>query len=488
MWREGNEILHAQSRYSRNLALARLGVIPFFLLAIAVVWVWTRRLYGESAALVAVLLFTTLPPVLGHAGMATTDVPLMGTFASALLAFSLCRRRMNLTRGALLGLSAALAILAKFSALVFLPAAALALVLCRWLLRRAEDSPRVESWGRTLKVAGVALLAAVLTIWAGYRFSVAPLSRASERPHRTIDRFLGATGKAHEVGYAIAENTPIPAPAFLMGLNRIRSLGSVGRESYLLGEIRQTGWWYYFPVAVGVKTPIPFLILALIGFGLLGHEAWKNKDVHMLEPAAVAAAVMVACVSSTVNIGVRHILPIYPFLAVLAGFAVLRLWKMVRYSILTRVAALGLLASQLGSSAVAHPDYLAYFNPLAGAHPDRVLVDSDLDWGQDLLRLSAELRQRGIQSLSIAYNGSADLDRHDLPPHRRLLPYEPTTGWIAISERKLKMGEGVPPFQGYSWLNAHEPVAVVGRSIRIYFIPESPREGPAAASMPGSDL
>jgi hypothetical protein len=131
----------------------------------------------------------------------------------------------------------------------------------------------------------------------------------------------------------------------------------------------------------------------------------------------------------------------------------------------------GLLVWQLGSSLAAHPDYLAYFNELAGKHPERILVDSDLDWGQDLLRLVEELRARHVERVAIAYNGSADLSRHGLPAFRPLVPHQPTTGWIAISEMRLKIGEGRPPYDEFAWLEAYEPVARVGRSIRLYYVP-----------------
>jgi hypothetical protein len=117
------------------------------------------------------------------------------------------------------------------------------------------------------------------------------------------------------------------------------------------------------------------------------------------------------------------------------------------------------------SSARAHPDYLAYFNELAGARPERVLVDSDLDWGQDLRRLTATLQRRGIDTLSVRLFGSADLRRHDLPVFRVLPPYQPATGWIAVSELMLRTSDR------FTWLKAYEPVERVGKSIRLYHIP-----------------
>jgi hypothetical protein len=131
------------------------------------------------------------------------------------------------------------------------------------------------------------------------------------------------------------------------------------------------------------------------------------------------------------------------------------------------------------SSIRAHPDYLAYFNELAGQHPERILIDSDLDWGQDLLRLSSALQQRHVEEVSIAYAGSAELDlrQFDLPSFRILAPYEKTRGWIAISLLRLKTGGFGLPDDSFWWLEAYKPVCLVGRSIRLYYVPDlAPKE------------
>jgi len=109
---------------------------------------------------------------------------------------------------------------------------------------------------------------------------------------------------------------------------------------------------------------------------------------------------------------------------------------------------------------------------LAGRHPERVLVVTDLDWGQDLLRLASVLRERKIDSVTLVYHGNAELSRHNLPPWKKLQPCQPATGWIAIDLQTLKMGFPKRPSHGYAWLESYQPVAVVGKSIRLYFIPQ----------------
>jgi hypothetical protein len=473
MWKQGDDILMAPGRYQHVLALARLGVLPFLLLAAFVVWNWTRRRFGDAAAILAAGLFTTTPPVLAHAGLATTDMPLTATVVVAFAAFTGFLLQPTAARATALGCAVGLATLAKFSALLFLPACAVALLAWRWLLlrrRRRTDSPGQSlPWWRGLAVFA---LSAALTVWAGYRFAVGPITRLADRPHVAIDRVVGGSGSLHDVAYTAVESFPVPAPELFHGLALLSSKGATGHEGYLLGQTRQTGWWYYFPVALGAKTPIPFLILIAFGVVYLLRRSWREVDWVIGAPVVAAAAILLVCLPSRINIGLRHILPIYPFLAVIGGVGALRLWTAAKSKVVA-VGVVALMAWQLIASIHAHPDYLAYFNELASQHPEEVLIDSDLDWGQDLWRLSAALRERHIDALSLVYAGSPGLDLHQfgLPPFHALAPYEHATGWVAISLLRLKAGGLGYPVDSYRWLDAYKPQVQVGRSIWLYDVP-----------------
>jgi hypothetical protein len=144
---------------------------------------------------------------------------------------------------------------------------------------------------------------------------------------------------------------------------------------------------------------------------------------------------------------VRHVLIAYPLLAIGAGQALHQAWRHWRAP-LARVALAALLAWQLATLVFAYPDYLAYFNAFAGDHPERILVDSDLDWGgQDLRRLEQVLARRGVRQLWLGYKGTADLAREPLPPFTPLRPGQPVSGWVAITMLTLQENP-----DGYGWL------------------------------------
>jgi hypothetical protein len=118
---------------------------------------------------------------------------------------------------------------------------------------------------------------------------------------------------------------------------------------------------------------------------------------------------------------------------------------------------------------MAHPDYLAYFNGFASRHPEKVLCESDLDWGQDLYRLRDALRAHGVNQVAIRYFGTAPLDRAGLPPHRELSPSTPSSGWAAISLHALVMENAENG--SFEWLKQYQPVERVGKSIYLYRLP-----------------
>jgi hypothetical protein len=461
VWLEGNAILHAGDRYDRNLSLARMGVLPFFILATVVVFAWGRRVGGAPAAIGASLLFTTLPPVLGHAGIATTDMAAAATIALATYCAIRWLEQPTPGRSLLLGVAVAAALLSKFSALLFLPAAAVAVAVVRWPARQAGRPPPPKP--RRTSGLRAAYLTALVAVWAGYRFDVGPLTPAAGAQ---VEADPGATDALGRLAAA-----PIyPAPALFEGVGQLAAKNRAGHKSYLLGEVRETGWWYFFPVALAVKTPLPFLLLCAVGAIAAVRAPPGDHRRSQLLPPAIALAILLACLPSRINIGVRHVLPLYPFLAVTAGLGLAHLVRSRRAVPL--VGAALLLGWHLVSSARTHPDYLAYFNELAGSRPERILVDSDLDSGQDLKRLADTLRARKIPSVWLAYAGSATVAEHGLPPVRWLEPHQPASGWVAASLYSLKLGSlGHPGHDDFAWLERHTPVARIGRSILLYYVP-----------------
>ena len=468
---EGNRLLAANGAYERNLSLARLGIVPFFVAVCLVVAFWGQATFGQSAGLAAVLLLTTTPPFLGHAGFATLDMPCAAMTTMALFAWCLWLEEPSRPRSWFLGCAAALAVLAKFTAVGFLAISGLMLAVLYWFrtsdVSRGADLPSPRR--RLIKMLAWAAMAFFLTIWAGYRFSFGPIKTEGQDPldlHGKIQRWFASEGIAHDAAVWLTDNLLLPAPDFWRGAVGAIARNNQGQTTYFLGEVRSHGWWYYYPLIIAMKTPLPFLILTVIGVGVaLGRIISRAGDLRLLGPLIAVFGIVGLGMIGSIHNGVRQVLPVYPLLALTAGFGVVWLFSWTRFQIVGAGLGVVLLSWQLAASVLAHSDYLSYFNELVGDSPERIVVDSDLDWGQDLKRLATALERRGVTRVAICYLGTADLELpfFHLPNHTGLAPHTKTTGWIAISVYQLKLGD-------YAWLDEYEPVEKVGRSIRLYYI------------------
>lgn len=486
MMERGNDILYAKQNHWRTLILARLGVLPFFILGCVVVWIWSSRLWGRNAALFALIAFTMLPIVLAHAALATTDMAIGAGLPLALYRLVRWVEEPVLKTAAWLGAAVGIAAGSKFTALLFLPGCAGALLI---LLLATGNSgiPRRLPWRSLAKQAALLTGVLYLVLCACYLFTGDPLVPASQRPHHTIDRLLGNHKILHDAAYTLIE-APIPGSEVYYGALSAYLHNKGGHTAFFLGQWSRSGWWYYFPLLLLVKTPAAFLLLPGAGAYFLLRSPQTRRNWKALAPATFAAAILVLVIPSHINIGLRHILPIFPLLAMVAGYGVSQLWdRSGRY----RSAGIALLLWLSVASLWAHPNYLAYFNEFV-RHPERIEVDSDFDWGQDLDRLARWLRAHDVHDVSISYFGSADLRYAGLPPFRELEPNQPVRGWVAISayNRLLPSPFGIKRFRNvptyysipasfqsgnvqpgpFAWLAAYQPVARVGNSIFVYYI------------------
>jgi hypothetical protein len=176
-------------------------------------------------------------------------------------------------------------------------------------------------------------------------------------------------------------------------------------------------------------------------------------------------SVLAVATLGRVDIGIRLDLPFYAMMSVVAALAATRAMASgVRW---VRYAVLMLGAWTVATPLASHPDHIAYFNAFAGREPEKVLVDSNLDWGQDLYRLRDAVNEVGMDSIRVHYFGSADFAAVGLERARRLRPNERVTGWVAASETFYA---GVWADSALNWLHAYQPVARIGTSIRLYHI------------------
>ncbi|MEO8096591.1 MAG: glycosyltransferase family 39 protein [Acidobacteriota bacterium] len=455
---DGNAILYSSGGYWRNLTLARIGTLPFFVLLCVITFLWARRWFSEATGWWALILITCCAPILGHAGLATIDVAGAAGMALALYIVLRWIETPSASWSVGLGLAVAFAFMTKLSAVAFLGAAFLiGLPVAYWLLWRKQGIPAI----RNFAIVGFALL---LALWVCFGFSTKRLID-TWGPSPALDRAL----RDYPVLTTPVEfvmSMPLPLSEMVTGVRNVYRHDAAGHGSFLLGEYRTSGWWYFFPIVLAVKTPLGMLLLGVAG---VASTLWDARVVpwQKLLTALFVLAILAVCMKSRLNLGVRHILAVYPLLAVLGGALAANVIRSRRAITLIPVA---LVVWTVIDSVRAHPDYLAHFNELVGAHPENILAESDLDWGQDLARLSHRLKDLNVDRIAIAYFGSALLERADLPTYRTLDPKQPTPGFVAISLHHRMMSRARDG--SYAWLDKYTPRERIGKSIDLFYIPE----------------
>lgn len=444
-WDEGLAILYDHGHYDRTLALARLGILPFFWLAAATVFLGCRQYADESSAVLAVLIFTTLPPILAHAGLATTDMALTGTLGAAFLAGAHWFGRPTLRNSAGFGLLGAITVLTKFSAIAFLPAAFAGALMLQGVLSRPDGATVAAKLRQLAAWSPAVLLPALALTWAVYRFSFGP---------------IGETGWR------------VPFPELFDGIRAVWQHNQDGDPaSYLLGTHRDEGWWYYYPVALGVKTPLAVLVLLACGLAVAVRQGRQRRDLWFA--IAFSGGILLFCLGSRINLGIRHVLPVYLGFSVLAAAGAMQLFRS-RTSRLPAALATALIGWLLVSSARIHPDYLAYFNEIAGSRPEHFLVDSDLDWGQDIKRLGQRLRELGAEQVAFSPYMVTDLQAAGFPRVVDNDLAQPVPGWNAM---RLTVLEGLLATNHESearagfWAARIPPTERIGKGIWLWYFP-----------------
>ena len=501
---------------TRMVFLARLPVV-FLTLALALVgFHFARQLWGRPAAVFAFLFLLYDPNILAHGRYATTDVG--GATFLFLAAFLIWRlwRSWSWGRWLAAGVGLGLAFGSKLSMLAFGPIFALMALLplygggpkpaasARWSLMAKSDTKAASLrayWGaggrRLAQLAGAGVVALVV-VWVLLGLEWRPFFFRDE-PLTQLNAVAG------------------PMPTFWAGIEQILNISGGGRPAFLLGRFSSEGFAAYFPVAFLTKTPLPVLfLLPAAAFLLIKEKTTRGPALFLLLPAALY---FLLSTQSSLNIGYRHLLPVLPFILVLiSGLASGRVgewasgrvgeWQMVKatpdasrftfyvlrftFYVLRPTSVLAIaFVSLLVSDLLIHPHYLSYFNAAAGG-PERghsILIDSNIDWGQDLLRLKAWMAANEVAEVKLAWFGTADpayygINHQPLPgfPEPRYYslwsdppfsPEAPEPGVYAISASSLWWELSLPLQDRpvYAWFRQRPPDDRVGYSILIYEIP-----------------
>ena len=465
--------LYQQVDADATLMRGRLMVV---VVALATGWLlcwWAFEWFGFGVAVCTLALYAVSPTLLAHGALVTTDMgATFGFVATLYFAWKLSHRASRPVLAGL-ALSISAAVLSKYSALMLLP---LLVVLLGTLVWHGRLTARYAA-----TAFAIAMCTAWLAVWAVYDFRFAP--GPSDGWQFALDS--GQPAVTHPLAAHLAgwiDRLHLLPSAFTQGL--LFCIASSAQPAYLLGEVSTNGWWYYFPVALILKTPT--LTLVLIAATIVaGLRQWRSVSVLNVAFLAVPiSGFMLVAMVSGVNIGIRHVLPIQPLLLLVAATTAAR-WATTPQRA-PRLALLVLASLSLSSFVDTYPHTLTFFNRLAGGPGNglKYLADSNLDWGQGLKNLKQWMDRSGVAHINLAYFGQSDPEYYginctylparsafvDRVQTRPLLP-----GFVAISATTLS-GTYLPREwrSFYEGFRQRQPLTTIGHSIRVYWVESWP--------------
>jgi 4-amino-4-deoxy-L-arabinose transferase-like glycosyltransferase len=482
-WEFSHHFLYELNDADHLLYRARFMTVVLGILLGVLVFSWARELFGFWTAATILALYCVEPNILAHSSLVTTDLG-VACFSFGTVYF-LWRTTRQLTCGNVAGVAAffALAQISKFSALLLGPIVLLLLVVHvlrvgPWPGRFAKGDDLHSRRAKTLvslAVAAILALTSYAAVWAAYGFRYGPITPSHDLLLvRENTQFLQSVRTIARVADWLDKHKLVPdayAQSFILSQVKAQH-----RTGYLAGRSSRTGWWYYFPAAFLVKTPLTILLLLFCGLALLIQEPaqWKTDAAFLVFPPVILLG---TAMMAHLNIGVRHILPIYPFVLLIAGVTLDEIrtqWRPIFLVVPVVLASVEL--------ATVYPHCLAFFNQIIGGprNGDLVLLDSNIDWGQDLKPLKRWMDAHHVDHVNLSYFGNAD------PPYYGIqctyLPGSPSfaasritdpqlPGYVAVSVQNLHgVLRDAPAPDFYTPLLKHKPSAVIGYSIHVYWV------------------
>jgi len=388
-----------EAEADRIIFRARMAAASLSLLLGLLVFLAAREMFGDGAALFALALVVFEPNMIAHGAYVTTDMGISCFMFASIYAMYRYVKAPSVGRLIVLGLVSGLALASKHSGVLLLPFG-LALIITEILWSSPET--RTNKRRVALRLTGAFLAAstiAIVVLWAFYGFRYAARPGGMQLSPSLAEYARGLKGLEPQVYLALARLHLLPE-SYLYGLVDVRLI-SDSFSTYIFGKVYAHGVWFYFPAAFIIKSTAAFMgLLLLTGFAIVTGKLRARREVFFLTIPPVLY--LLIATGTGLNIGARHILPMYPFLSVLIGGATLALaHKDRRWAYVVGL----LLAWHVVSSARAYPNYLAYSNEFWGgpANTYKYLTDSNTDWGQQLKAVKKYLDNRGVKDCWFAY-------------------------------------------------------------------------------------
>lgn len=517
-WVVGNIFLYEMRNDADSILFwSRIPILLLALLTGMVLFLWAKKRFNQGIAILALLFFAFSPTVLTHSRYVTTDIGATLGFLLGIAAFVSFLENPSWKKTLLLGLTFGAAQLIKFSLVMLIPI--YGILLIGWIMTR----PRLHLHERiriglqfSFKAIAAGIIGLVL-IWTVY--AVFTASYPQSRQYRDTQTILSTNGNRLLVDFDLfltKHELTRPLGEYLLGVLMANQRRTGGNTTYFMNEVSSQGWHSFFPLIYLFKETLGLHLLTAIAlwFGLRkivrslreNGQSIRERvsywiEMHFTEFASLVAIIFYwgISIASPLNIGIRHVLPTFPFIFILVakeisewlrwheatdprtwGGWLHNLYQLYIKTLPRFLFLIFVLIWMILSSISVFPNFMTYFNELAGSarYGYMIAVDSNYDWGQDLIRLTQYADENHIDRIAIDYFGGGN-PRYYLG--NRFEPWwsarGPASGWFAISATLRqgafgKIGKGFErkPEDSYEWLRLHEPALRIG-SIFLYKLP-----------------
>lgn len=455
-----------------------LSRLPMMLLMIGLglfIFKWARELYGRKTGLIVLLLYSFYPDVLAHGRLVTTDIAAALGFVIATYYFNKAIEESTKKTILFAAIALALAQLLKFSAILLFPIFFI-LIMIKAFFEKKEQGFWPKFWAYSKTFFWICFTS-VLLVWLVYIPLV--FKTPADIEHKLIETNLTsdlATLAKRNFLHLFENNAILRALGhYILGIFMVISRVGGGNKTFILGQLSDKSISWFFPVAWLLKTPVTIIMLVLTSIAGLLVRWPKEKDKKWLIAIILTPIIFYwgMTLKGQLNIGIRHLLPTVPFVLLLIGWFI---QPYINGKTKWPKITLGLLLIYLvGSTLVNYPNFIAYFNEFTPRDQRyQRLVDSSLDWGQDLLRLKKYVDDNNIKSIKVDYFGGS-VPSFYIPQSKEWhANYGPTVGWLAVSATFYQSSKLTGPAEGrwsYNWLDSYQPKAIIGGSIIVFNIP-----------------
>ncbi|NTU69387.1 phospholipid carrier-dependent glycosyltransferase [bacterium] len=501
-WEMGWDFIYRSGNNADDLIL--LARIPMMLVSLIFgffVFMWAKELYGKKAGLFALILFVFNTNIIAHSRYVTTDLGVSFAFFLSMFLTYRYIKKPNWKTLLWAGVGFGIVLITKFSAVVLAPTYFIVWVML--ILRKSKDKKegmleRIydSSWINRAVSGFLAFLTivgiGVLLMWLFYipHTMNMPAGVQKDLIAESLPGDLGIAKTARGVLMSMSDNVITrPLSQWLLGFSMVAFHVEGGHDSFLLGQVSNQGWWYYYPVTIFLKTQLA--LFGLVGLAFILRKKFKEKDWFTEVYLWVLPVTLLAMgMQGKLNLGIRYMLPIYAFIFVwssrLVDFVDFKLyWEKIREGISKSkknifIPTVTLLVSVLTiwyvlSAVVSFPFYLSYFNESIGGYKNgyHYLTDSNLDWGQDNKRLAEWVEDNNINQISVDvfpgpmpakyYLGNKMVEWH--------VQQGRPTGYFAISAtfyQSSRAWKKANNNMDYAWLDELTPIKNIGGSILVY--------------------